>query len=530
MKQYGQYGRIASVLTKIIVVWKEGSIMEFLLLGIYVVILLGVGFYSMGRTSSLQDFFLGGRNVGPWMSAFAYGTAYFSAVIFIGYAGGIGWNFGISAVWIGIGNAVVGSYLAWRILARPTRALTHRLKVSTMPEFFEKRYDSKALKVFSAIVIFIFLVPYSASVYQGLSYLFEQVLGVPFIYCMIGMAAVTGIYLMMGGYFAMALTDFIQGIIMIIGIVMMVAYVLAHPNVGGLSQGLAKLKQIDPKLVGPVGPGGLLSLLSLVTLTSLGSWGLPQMVHKFYAIKDDASVKRATTISSMFALLVAGGAYFTGAFGRLFLDNKMPVDVITGSPNADMIMPILLGIALPEVLMGVILILVLSASMSTLSSLVLVSSSAISMDLIKGVLVPDMKKKNVMLVMRILCIVFVAISFAIAVTNKAGILTLMSFSWGTIAGSFLAPFLYGLYWRGVTKAGAWAGFLSGFGTSLVLAIARGMNSGDAPMIGAISMVVSIVVVPVVSLLTPKFSKEHIDAIYGEEEKKAKRSFVPELEA
>lgn len=503
--------------------------MEFVLLGIYFVILLAVGFYSMRRTSSLQDFFLGGRNVGPWMSAFAYGTTYFSAVIFIGYAGRIGWDFGISALWIAIGNAFLGSYLAWRVLAKQTRSLTHRLNVSTMPEFFEKRYDSRSLKVCSAIVIFIFLVPYSASVYQGLSYLFEQIFGISFIYCMIGMAMVTGLYLTMGGYFAMALSDFIQGIIMIIGIVLMVGYVLVHPNVGGLTQGLDRLRQIDPKLVSPVGPGGFRSLFSLVLLTSLGSWGLPQMIHKFYAIKDDRSVKRATTISSIFALLVAGGAYFTGAFGRLFLENTMPVDMVTDIPNADMIMPKLLQMALPEPLMGIILILVLSASMSTLSSLVLVSSSAISMDLIKGVLAPNMEKKNVMFIMRILCILFVALSFVMATTNKAGILTLMSFSWGTIAGSFLAPFLYGLYWRGVTKAGAWAGLLSGFIISILLAIAKGLNASHAPLIGAISMIVSLIVVPIVSLVTPKFSKEHIDAIYGKEEDTAKFKLGLELD-
>ncbi|HHW70314.1 MAG TPA: sodium/proline symporter [Clostridiales bacterium] len=502
--------------------------MEFILLGIYFVILIAVGFYSMRRTSSLQDFFLGGRNIGPWMSAFAYGTTYFSAVIFIGYAGRIGWDFGISAVWIAIGNAVLGSYLAWRVLAKQTRYLTHRLDVSTMPEFFEKRYDSKALKVFSAIIIFIFLVPYSASVYQGLSYLFEQIFGIPFIYCMIGMAAVTGLYLIMGGYFAMALTDFIQGIIMVVGIVLMVIYVVSHPNVGGLAQGMERLQAIEFELTSPVGPGGFIPLFSLVLLTSLGSWGLPQMIHKFYAIRDEESVRRATWISSIFAILVAGGAYFTGAFGRLFLNNEIPIDAITGTPNADMIMPKLLQVALPKSLMGIILILVLSASMSTLSSIVLVSSSAISMDLIKGVLAPNMKKKNVMIIMQILCVVFVILSFVMATTNRAGILTLMSFSWGTIAGSFLAPFLYGLYWKGVTKAGAWAGFLSGFLTSIILAIVRGLNAGDAPMIGTIAMLVSLAVVPVVSLVTPKFSTNHIETIYGEVED-SKLEFNPEIQ-
>ncbi|MGI6706590.1 MAG: sodium:solute symporter family transporter [Clostridia bacterium] len=488
--------------------------MKFAFLGLYVLIMVAIALYSMKRVNSLQDFFLGGRNVGPWMSAFAYGTTYFSAVIFIGYAGSIGWGFGLSGVWIGIGNALLGSYLAWVVLARRTRRLTHHLNVSTMPEFFEKRYQSKNMKIFSALIIFIFLVPYSASVYQGLGYLFEQVFSVPYIYCMIIMAVVTGFYLLLGGYLATALSDFVQGIIMISGVILMIGFILIHPNVGGLAEGLVKLRSIDPRLIAPVGPGGLVPLMSLAVLTSLGSWGLPQMIHKFYAIKDDKAVVRATTISTLFAVLVAGGAYFTGAFGRLFLNNTMPLDPVTGAANADMIMPQALQIALPEWLLGIIVILVLSASMSTLSSLVLVSSSAISMDLVHGVIAPQMKKERVVLLMRGLCILFVVLSFIIAVGKISAILTLMSFSWGTVAGSFLAPFLYGLYWKGVTRAGAWAGLISGCGTSLLLAVTTGLNTGQAPLIGAVAMLVSLIVVPVVSRFTPKFSNAHIEEIYG----------------
>jgi len=288
----------------------------------------------------------------------------------------------------------------------------------------------------------------------------------------------------------------------------------AHPSIGGFQQGIQKLADIDPKLVGPVGPGGLLPLLSLVVLTSLGSWGLPQMIHKFYAIKDDKAIARGTVISTVFAVLVAGGAYFVGAFGRLFLNNEMPVDPVTGAANADMVMPQVLQIAMPDAVMGIIVILVLSASMSTLASLVLVSSSAISMDLIQGVIAPRIKKEKVVLIMRALCVLFVAVSFIIATNKQNAILTLMSFSWGTIAGSFLAPFLYGLYWKGVTRMGAWAGFLSGLGTTLVLTVVMKMNASQAPLIGAIAMVVSLIVVPLVSWVTPRFSPSHIEDVFG----------------
>nr|WP_122011948.1 sodium:solute symporter [Maliibacterium massiliense] len=472
---------------------------KILCLIVYVLVIVGIALYSSRHTKTLSEFYLGGRKTGAWMSAFAYGTSYFSAVIFIGYAGRFGWDFGLSAVWIGVGNAVLGSFIAWKVLARRTRAMTHALHASTMPEFFEKRYNSKNLKIATAVVSFIFLVPYSASVYQGLGYLFESVFDIPYVYCMVGMAVLTGLYLLLGGYMATALCDFFQGFIMIIGIVWLICSVVGSPQVGGLSAGLAKLAatpEVGDKLVGPVGPGGFIPLLSLVILTSLGSWGLPQMVHKFYAIRDASAIRRGTIISTIFALVVAGGAYFIGVFGRLFLTEK--------PANADMIIPQMLkAVGLSDVLMGLVVILVLSASMSTLSSIVLSSSSAISMDLVKGAWKPQMEKKKVMLLMRVLCVVFVIASLVLALNQKAAIVTLMSFSWGSLSGALLAPFLYGLYGKKTTRVGAWAGFVSGLATSIIMAIAVGFNSGQSPMVGALSMLVSLLVTPIASALSRK---------------------------
>jgi len=484
---------------------------KYLFLVLFIALMIAVGLYSRKKVTNVDDFFLGGRVMGPWISAFAYGTTYFSAVIFIGYAGRIGWNFGISATWIGIGNAIIGSLLAWLVLAKRTRKMTHELNASTMPEFFEKRYNSKAMKIVTALIIFIFLVPYSASVYQGLGYLFERAFGIPFVYCMAAMAVLTGIYLLLGGYIATAINDFIQGIIMLVGLVAMIVCIISHPAVGGLSTGISRLSQISD--VGSdlvkVFSGSPANLLALVILTSLGTWGLPQMVHKFYAIKDDNAIKKATIISTAFAIIIAGGAYFIGGFGRLFfIYNNTPAP-----GNSDMVMPMVLEWALPEALFAIIIILVLSASMSTLSSLVLVSSSAISLDLVKGTLFPNIKKENVMFLMRMLCVIFVALSFLVAITPNA-ILTLMSFSWGTVAGAFLAPFIYGLYWKGTTKAGAWAGFISGIVVSIGGALYYGMNASLSPNIGAVAMVVSLVVVPLISFITAKLPEKHVDRVFN----------------
>ena len=389
--------------------------------------------------------------------------------------------------------------------------MTHRLNAKTMPEFFEGWYGDKGMKIFCAIVIFIFLTPYAASVYMGLSYLFNAVFpAVPYIWWMVIMAILTALYLSLGGYMATVLTDFIQGIIMIVGIVLVIYFVMTHEVVGGLQNGLDSLRDV-PETGGDLtswfGGKNWFDLLSLVVLTSLGTWGLPQMIHKFYTVKEGRSIKEAAVISTLFAMLIGGGAYFIGAFGRLFLNNQVPAE------GFDAIMPMMLNSALPAVMMGILLVLILSASMSTLSSVVMTSSSSLTIDLIKGHFAPNMSERDTVGLMRILCVVFVALSFAIAAFKPKEIITLMSFSWGTVAGTFIGPYVWGLYSKKVTRLGAWSGMLLGFLTSIIPAIVSGFNAKYAPAFGMFAMIVSLVITPLVSIYTPKYSSEFVKGIF-----------------
>ncbi|HHW44988.1 sodium/solute symporter [Desulfofundulus thermobenzoicus] len=487
--------------------------MKWLLLGIFVCVLLYSGYRSMVRTRTVNDFFLGGRAMGPWLSAFAYGTTYFSAVIFIGYAGKVGWGFGLAGLWIVLGNTLLGSLLAWLVLAKRTRLMTARLGAMTMPEFLEARYQCPSMKIFSALVIFLFLVPYSASVYMGLSYLFNQIFGIPYLYAALLMCLLTAVYLVMGGYRAVALTDFIQGLVMLAGVGALLYFVLAAPQVGGLLPGIKRLAEINPGLASVTGPGGQwLPLASLVILTSLGPWGLPQMVQKFYAIRNERAIRPAMVVATLFALVITFGAYFTGALTHLFFD-KLPLDPATGKPTPDMLMPILIHNTLPEFGALLILLLVLSASMSTLASLVLVSSSAISIDLVQAVR-PALGKKHGVLLLRILCLLFIVLSLILALAKPAIILSLMAMSWGTVAGAFLAPYLYGLFWRGTTAAGAWAGILGGLGISIVPSLYFHLDPGVIPMVGCLAMIIPLLVVPAVSLITPPLPAEVLDRAFG----------------
>ncbi|MCC8013975.1 MAG: sodium/solute symporter [Eubacterium sp.] len=483
---------------------------------IFFAILIGVGIYSRKNSGDANAFVLGGRNVGPWLTAFAYGTSYFSAVVFVGYAGQFGWKYGMSSTWIGIGNAVIGSLIAWLVLARRTRIMTHHMDVVTMPSYFEKRYDSKALKIAASAIVFIFLIPYTASVYNGLSNLFEMAFGIPYTYCVIAMAVLTAVYVIVGGYVATAINDFIQGCIMLVGIVLIILAVLKSQ--GGLTAAVAKMAEIPATTPSGEAANGAfasifgpdpIGLLGVVILTSLGTWGLPQMVHKFYAIKDEKAIKTGTVVSTFFALIVSGGCYFLGGFGRLF--DSPAIYNAEGAVAYDAIVPHILETALPDVLIAVVIMLVLSASMSTLSSLVLTSSSTLTLDFIKETFIKNMDDKKQVLLMRLLIVFFIVISVVIALDPPTFIAQLMGISWGALAGAFLAPFMYGLYWKGVTKLSVWACFIYG----VVLTVSNIYLKFIASPInaGAIAMIGGLILVPVVSLVTPKFEKAFTDKIF-----------------
>ena len=490
-------------------------VIKVLLLIVFFAVMVSVGIYSRKHATSVDGYVLGGRSVGPWLTAFAYGTSYFSAVVFVGYAGQFGWKYGLASTWIGLGNAIIGSLLAWVVLGRRTKVMTQHLNSKTMPDFFGVRFDSKALKITASAIVFIFLVPYTASVYNGLSRLFGMAFNIPYTYCVLVMAVFTGIYVILGGYMATAINDFIQGIIMLGGIIAVIAAVLSGK--GGFIAAIRQMAEIPSDVPVTMGqPGAFtsffgpdpLNLLGVVILTSLGTWGLPQMVGKFYAIKDEKSINTGTVISTLFAVVISGGCYFLGGFGRLF-DNPT-IYAEDGSMIYDGIIPYMLS-TLPDILIGIVVVLVLSASMSTLASLVLTSSSTLTLDFLKGNVMKDMDEKKQVRTMQVLVVFFIVLSVVIALDPPTFIAQLMGISWGALAGAFLAPFMYGLYWKGVTKAAVWASFASGVGITVsnmfLHYIASPINAG------AIAMIVGLIIVPIVSLITPKMNKKQVDDIF-----------------
>lgn len=502
-------------------------VIKVILTLIFILVMVGVGIYSRKQASSVDGFVLGGRSVGPWLTAFAYGTSYFSAVVFVGYAGQFGWKYGLSATWIGVGNAIIGSLLAWIVLGRRTKLMTQHIDSRTMPDFFGTRFDSQGLRVVASVIAFVFLIPYTAGVYKGISTLFEMGFGIPYEYCVVIMAIFTAVYVILGGYKATAMNDFIQGIIMLFGIVTVIAAVLNSQ--GGLFTAVQKMAELpsDTDVTVNGGFASLLgpdpwNLLGVIILTSLGTWGLPQMVGKFYSITDEQAIRRGTIISTLFAFVVAGGCYFLGGFGRLF---GMPPVLPNGRLDFDSIVPSML-ITLPDFIIALVVLLVLSASMSTLASLVLTSSSTMTLDLIyrdkksapgeveEGAIddiVAEKIERRKVVVMRVLIVFFIVISLMIALNPPTFIAQLMGISWGALAGAFLAPFMMGLYWKNTTTASVWACFVWGVGITVInMLLGNPINPINC---GAIAMVGGFVVVWLVSLFTKKMPSNTVDKIF-----------------
>ena len=501
-------------------------------LAVYAVAMALIGCISFGKSKTLDGFLIGGRKIGGWVTAFAYGTTYFSAVVFVGYAGQHGWNIGIGAIWIGIGNAVLGCLLSWLLFANKTRKMTKKLNAKTMPDYFEKRYNSKGMKILASVIVFVFLVPYSAAVYKGLGSLFSAVFpSVETWVWMLIIAVLTAVYLVAGGYVATAYTDLVQGIIMLVGVVCLVVAVLSHDAVGGISgliQNLGSFESLpgDPnpttgaQLTNIFGGSAFKFLCVNIMLTSFGTWGLPQMIGKFYAINDTAAIKRGTVISTFFCIIIGCGAYLIGSTSRLILGGTLPEGGIDAIIPA-VLMEVLGNGTLGIILLAIIMVLLLSASMSTLEAVVLTSASAVAVDLIPAVSKKEIPAKKQMLLTRLLCLAFVACSFIFATQNIPIIVSLMSFSWGIVSGCFIGPYIWGLFSKKITRIGAFAGIISGLVTvgsaTLVISLTSGFSAAAAksPEMGVCAMAISMIIVPIVSIITKKDAtdKERIEEIF-----------------
>lgn len=470
-------------------------IIKILVISAFALMIIYVGIAGLRKTKSFSDFFLGGRNIGPWMTAFTYGAAYFSAVIFIGFAGKIGWDFGLSGLWITLGNSLIGVLGVWLLMGNRIKKMSVEYDVHTMPELFEKRYNSKGFRLYSSIAIFIFFIPYSAAVFIGLSYLFQVNFNIDYTLALICMGLFTALYIVLGGYKSMTMIDVIFGIIMIAGTA--VLFTNTMQSAGGWMMIREKLSSINPELSEIVGPPGLWPLFSLVFLTSVAPFAMPQLVQKFYAIKDKRAIRIGMFASTIFSIIISGTAYFTGATTRIFINpQNTPSAFIDGKPIFDALMPELLTNVIPSSLSILMLLLILSASMSTLAALVLISSSSVSKDIYAGFIKRDICDKNLTMLMRTSSGFFVFLSVILAYFKPATIVAILGISWGAIGSAFLGPFFWGIISKRMSKAGAMVSSVAGLGLCLYLYL----TGTPSPQAGTIGMLASLILNPIISII------------------------------
>ncbi len=473
-------------------------IAKTVILAAFALMTIVVGIIASRKARSFSDFFLGGGTIGPWMTAFTYGAAYFSAVLFIGFAGKIGWEFGFSSLWVAAGNTFVGVLGVWYFMGPRIKKMASETGAQTMADYFEKRYDSKAFNIYTSICIFVFFIPYTAAVFMGLSYLFQASFNISYTLALTFMGVFTAVYLVLGGYRSMTMIDVIFGIIMIAGVSILFGSVVSKG--GGLANISAMLSSIDPKLTSVIGPPGWWSLFCLVFLTSVAPYAMPQLAQKFYAIKDRRSIRLGMIASTFFSALISGVAYFTGSTLRIFITPETsPSGFANGKPIFDNLMPEMLAKVVPEALSILILLLVISASMSTLAALVLISSSSVSKDVYARFINRKATDKQLTTLMRIFSAFFVLLSVLLAYLKPTTIVAILGISWGSIGAAFLGPFVWGLFSKRMTKLGAFSSSVLGLGACLLLYF-KGMPS---PQAGTIGMIISLCVNPIVSFTIPE---------------------------
>ena len=473
-------------------------ILKITVLTLYVLAIVAIGVLRGRKTTTFHDFFLGGGKIGPWMTAFTYGAAYFSAVIFIGFSGKIGWQFGYSGVWIAVGNTLVGVLLAWWLLGWRVKKMSQETGVSTMAEYFEKRYQSRFMKIFSAVAVFVFFIPYSAAVFIGLSYLFQLNFGTEFWHALAFMGLFTAVYMVLGGYKSMSTIDVLFGVLMLIGGGVFIFSVVG--KAGGLAAGTTQLAAIDPRLTAAIGPPGAWPLFCLVFLTSAAPFAMPQLVQKFYAIRDRRAIRAGMWISTAFALVLTTIAYFSGSFSRLLLTpENAPGAFAAGQPVFDALVPELIAKAVPSSLIIFIMLLILSASMSTLAALVLVSSSSVAKDLYAGFVNPRVSDRSLTRLMRFLSAFFILLSVILAYLRPETIVSILGISWGAIGAVFLGPFIWGLFTKWANRFGA----ITSSVLALSVCLAMYLAGRPSPEAGTVGMMVSLAATPLFSLFGKK---------------------------
>ncbi len=400
----------------------------------YLGLLVAIGIVTSGRSRHVGDFAIGGRSVGPWVTALSFVAAYYSSVVIIG-GGAFGWKFGLSTLWVGAGNVLIGTTLAWIILGRRVRRFTENLDAMTLPGFFAGRYRSAEARIFSAATTALFLIIYNVSVLKGMANSFEVLMDLPYWAGVVISGVVILFYTAVGGYLAVVYTSFVQALVMITALLFLTF--MSLQKVGGMTALVHKLNTVDPGLVNTPGVWGWAGLISFTLIVSLGTWGMPQLLVRFYSIKNDKMLRLGTVIVTVGAS-VALLPYLNGAVARVLVPELA---------SADQAIPALTALVLNDWGGALFLAGVVAAGMSTFAGVLIIISSSMVRDVWVHGLKRELSPAAELKANRYMSLGVGVISLLIALKPPALVLVLTAFSWAVIASTNLWPLLFGLYWK-----------------------------------------------------------------------------------
>lgn len=445
-----------------------------------------------------EDFIIGGRRIGPWVTALSFIAVYYSSVLIIG-GGGFGYKFGMATIWIGAINVLVGSALCWIVMGRRVRLFSERMGVSTISGFFAKRYNSPEAGIFSAAIIFLFLIIYNVSVVKGMANSFQVLMDLPYWGGVLLSGLVIIFYVVLGGYFAVVWTGFIQAWVMIFSLLLLTFRTLQA--VGGFEVAMERLAAMGPGYVDTPGVWGWAGLVSFCLVVSLGVWGMPQLIIRFYSVKDTKTFRLGTVIVTVGAA-VALIPYMNGAFARLLFPDL---------GNPDLAIPTLSKSVLSPLGAAILLAGVVAAGMSTFAGVLIIVSSSLVRDIYRNGLGKKMTGRQEIFANRVVSAAVGLISLAIALRPPALILVLTGFAWAVIASTNLWPLLFGIYWKRASRLAAFLSMVAGSATALIWT-AAGKPFGIHGFIAGSGVGLAVIVIFSLKKWTPP--EGHLERIWG----------------
>jgi sodium/proline symporter len=444
---------------------------------IYLIIMLVIGIIMYYRTNSLSDYVLGGRSLGPGVAALSAGASDMSGWLLLGLPGAV-YATGISEAWMGVGLAI-GAYLNWQFVAKRLRVYTEVSNNSiTIPDFLENRFkdQSHILRVIAALVILVFFTFYTSSGLVGGAKLFEASFDVPYETALWIGGIVVVSYTLLGGFLAVAWTDFIQGSLMLFAL--LVVPIVASNEMGGWNEAVQAVGEIAPSHLSMVEGIGIMAIISSLAW-GLGYFGQPHILVRFMALRSSKDVPLARFIGTTWMILGLYGAIFTGFVGLAFIStedvsrlSEFGIQVIHENglqvlADSEKIFIAFSQILFHPVIAGILLAAILSAIMSTIDSQLLVSSSAVAEDFYKAIFRKKASSKELIWVGRIATVCIALIAMGIALNPESSVLKLVSYAWAGFGAAFGPIILLSLFWRGITRNGALAGIVIGAVTVIV---------------------------------------------------------------